>query len=166
MADNKLFDDFDMPDVSDIVKEIEKEEQEKRSLSENEENIADEAKKNTDTKSDTDNNDKTEDDIEDDEDNTEDDSEDDNDTMAFEGLSTEKIDEVLSNVDDIYKENIRKAIVEEGDLDTFSLDTMSNLSVEDTIKFATSKKTFDRTQIVNLTEEDLLKIKKDDPITT
>jgi len=84
--------------------------------------------------------------------------------MAFEGLSTEKIDEVLSNVDDIYKENIRKAIVEEGDLDTFSLDTMSNLSVEDTIKFATSKKTFDRTQIVNLTEEDLLKIKKDDPI--
>ena len=35
MADNKLFDDFDMPDVSDIVEQIEKEEQEKISVSEN-----------------------------------------------------------------------------------------------------------------------------------
>ena len=165
MADNKLFDDFDMPDVSDIVEQIEKEEQEKISVSENKENIKDDdAKMNTDTKSDIGYKDDNKNDNSEDEADDDNDSEDDNDTMAFEGLSTEKIDEVLSNVDDIYKENIRKAIVEEGDLDTFSLDTMSNLSVEDTIKFATSKKTFDRTQIVNLTEEDLLKIKKDDPI--
>lgn len=139
---------FDNIDISDILDE---------SMS-----SKDNLKKETDSSSDSD------DDSLDSLNFNEEGSHDDNDNDIQEENLLQKMDDdsfnsIMEEVEGMHTEQKQQAF-EKGDIDSLSMDDIVNSSVEDTIKMATSEVTFDKSVIANLTEEQLLKIDKNDKI--
>lgn len=78
-------------------------------------------------------------------------------------MDDDSFNSIMEEVEEMHAEQKQKAF-EKGDIDSLSMDDIVNSSVEDTIKMATSEATFDKSVIANLTEEQLLKIDKNDKI--
>lgn len=78
-------------------------------------------------------------------------------------MDDDSFNSIMEEVEGIHTEQKQQAF-EKGDIDSLSMDDIVNSSVEDTIKMATSEVTFDKSVIANLTEEQLLKIDKNDKI--
>ena len=78
-------------------------------------------------------------------------------------MDDDSFNSIMEEVEGMHTEHKKQAF-EKGDIDSLSMDDIVNSSVEDTIKMATSEVTFDKSVIANLTEEQLLKIDKNDKI--
>lgn len=78
-------------------------------------------------------------------------------------MDDDSFNSIMEEVEEMHTERKQQAF-EKGDIDSLSMDDIVNSSVEDTIKMATSEATFDKSVIANLTEEQLLKIDKNDKI--
>ena len=78
-------------------------------------------------------------------------------------MDDDSFNSIMEEVEGMHTEQKQQAF-EKGDIDSLSMDDIVNSSVEDTIKMATSEATFDKSVIANLTEEQLLKIDKNDKI--
>ena len=78
-------------------------------------------------------------------------------------MDDDSFNSIMEEVEGMHTEQKQQAF-EKGDIDSLSMDDIVNSSVEDTIKMATSEVTFDKSVIANLTEEQLLKIDKNDKI--
>lgn len=145
MGTSNIFDDIDISDILD------------ESMS-----SKDDSEKETDSSSDSDN------DSLDSLNFNEEGSQDGNDRDTQEENLLKKMDDdsfnsIMEEVEGMHTEHKQQAF-EKGDIDSLSMDDIVNSSVEDTIKMATSEVTFDKSVIANLTEEQLLKIDKNDKI--
>lgn len=146
MGTSNIFDDIDISDILDESMSSKK----------------DDPEKETDSSSDSDN------DSLDSLNFNEEGSQDGNDIDTQEENLLKKMDDdsfnsIMEEVEGMHTEHKQQAF-EKGDIDSLSMDDIVNSSVEDTIKMATSEVTFDKSVIANLTEEQLLKIDKNDKI--
>lgn len=146
MGTSNIFDDIDISDILDESMSSKK----------------DDSEKETDSSSDSDN------DSLDSLNFNEEGSQDGNDIDTQEENLLKKMDDdsfnsIMEEVEGMHTEHKQQAF-EKGDIDSLSMDDIVNSSVEDTIKMATSEATFDKSVIANLTEEQLLKIDKNDKI--
>lgn len=84
--------------------------------------------------------------------------------LDFSELANIDIDDVIDNLDDTITKTQVENIIAGDDYNTFNIDTMDNMSVEDILKMSSHKKEFDKSKIEGLTYVELIQIKDTDDI--
>ena len=145
MGTSNIFDDIDISDILDeSMSSKDNSEKEVGSSSDSDDNSLDSLSFNEEGSEDSSNDDTQEENL-------------------LQKMDDDSFNSIMEEVEEMHSEQKQEAFAK-GDIDSLSMDDIVNSSVEDTIKMATSEVTFDKSVIANLTEEQLLKIDKNDKI--